>query len=734
MAQLSCEELLKVAHSPTHYAVARRDHSALRRIISSLPKLARAGEIRTEAESIREEQRADAIAGVIDRRDVPGRETPLHLAVRLSDPVSAELLMSAGANWSLQNEAGWSALQEAICGRHDEIAMVIMRHYQPAAWAKWCRRLPRLVACMRRMRDFYMEIGFQFESSVIPFVGRIAPSDTYRIWKRDANLRADTTLAGFDGFKIQRSDQSFLFLGEGSDDGTIAPGSLLMLAHKEKEIMNAFEDAGIRPSDAEVKQEAEAMKQTNVYRPGIDVTNAELVPQLNWRRQDKSEMVGSWKAKVYDMHHVMLSFKSRRVSGQGENQSNKDESEDYSELLTEDEKRQMEDVLKMGELELNGDVEDGFLVAERPADFGRRHSSFERGDLDFYVEKKERFSFSKSGNFELRFSSKEVKEEKGWVWGSRRSCKDEALGGGQKKVVGGSRSSFSIEEKVSDLLGPRSSKKPEQGRRSLDEGAGGHKKVVSGPRSSFSIEEKVSDLLGPRKKLEQGRRSLDVRRGEYVGAEDFRKKDGRKWAGKEVGGRRRGASSGHESSSHESVYKKGLRPVLWLTPHFPLRTEEMLPLLDILADKVKAVRRLRELLTTKLPSGTFPVKVAIPVVPTIRVVITFTKFEELPPSEEFCTPPSSPAHLQDLIAKESQNTQESSNSWFQWIKGSHSRNTAAVPASPDNHPKEVQDPFAIPSDYTWTTIDAKKRQMKEKKSKTRKGKRSNDITDNGAER
>jgi hypothetical protein len=181
------------------------------------------------------------------------------------------------------------------------------------------------------------------------------------------------------------------------------------------------------------------------------------------------------------------------------------------------------------------------------------------------------------------------------------------------------------------------------------------------------------------------------------------------------------------------VYKKGLRPVLWLTPQFPLRTEEMLPLLDILADKVKAVRRLRELLTTKLPPGTFPVKVAIPVVPTIRVVITFTKFEELPPSEEFCTPPSSPAHLQDLIAKESQNTPESSNSWFQWIKGSHSRNTA-VPTSPDNHPKEVQDPFAIPSDYTWTTIDAKKRQMKEKKSKTRKGKRSYDITDNGAER
>jgi hypothetical protein len=33
------------------------------------------------------------------------------------------------------------------------------------------------------------------------------------------------------------------------------------------------------------------------------------------------------------------------------------------------------------------------------------------------------------------------------------------------------------------------------------------------------------------------------------------------------------------------------------------------PLLDVLANKVKAIRRLRELLTTKLPTGTFPVKV-----------------------------------------------------------------------------------------------------------------------------
>ncbi|KAF9608085.1 hypothetical protein IFM89_006012 [Coptis chinensis] len=80
-------------------------------------------------------------------------------------------------------------------------------------------------------------------------------------------------------------------------------------------------------------------------------------------------------------------------------------------------------------------------------------------------------------------------------------------------------------------------------------------------------------------------------------------------------------------------------------------TQELLPLLDFLANKVKAIRRLREVLTTNLPPLTFPVEVAIPVVPTIRVLVTFTKFEELQPLDEFSTPPLSP-RLQAIKAQQ----------------------------------------------------------------------------------
>ncbi|KAJ4900736.1 Ankyrin repeat family protein [Raphanus sativus] len=184
--------------------------------------------------------------------------------------------------------------------------------------------------------------------------------------------------------------------------------------------------------------------------------------------------------------------------------------------------------------------------------------------------------------------------------------------------------------------------------------------------------------------------------------------DGKK--GKDKGG------GGGKKKKNESEYKKGLRPVLWLTPDFPLKTEELLPLLDILANKVKAVRRLRELLTTKLPTGTFPVKIAIPIIPTVRVLITFTKFEELQPSEEFSTPPTSPVFHD---AKSS----DSSASLVSWMKGGTRGGGQSSDVDSNRYKDTEVDPFLIPSDYKWVDSAEKKRRMKAKKARIRKNRK-----------
>ncbi|CAL5416634.1 unnamed protein product [Camellia sinensis] len=748
-------DVSKYAHSSVHSAIAMKDYAGLRKILAGLPRLCNPSEIHTESASVVEEKKADAISAVIDRRDVPNRETPLHLAVKLSDEISTEMLMIAGADWSLQNEQGWSALQEAICNREEGIARIIVRHYQPLAWAKWCRRLPRLIGTMGRMRDFYMELTFHFESSVIPFISRIAPSDTYKIWKRGANLRADMTLAGFDGFRIQRSDQSIVFLGDGSEDGKVPPGSLCMISHKDKEVMNALDGAGAPASDAEVQQEVAAMSQTNIIRPGIDVTEAVLLPQVTWRRQEKTEMVGLWKAKVYDMHNVVVSIKSRRVPGAMTDDEffsscneNETESEELNEILTEEERRQLEVALKLDSSDLSNENSDGIIA--------HRHSFYEQRDIPM-----EEMGGSRNGETK--------QEKKGWFGGWRK----------------------------------RDNTKPE-----------GLKRTTP-PRSSLCVEEKFGDLLEDspsQSQIKPGRHSMEivVSRDEHRRGKDTKTSSS---INSEIGTRRK-------DGSRENEYKKGLRPVLWLSPNFPLRTEELLPLLDILANKVKAIRRLRELLTTKLPLGTFPVKdwrvlgaaddigpvrshencsslelapvkrisgltmglvvypdrnldqlmgqlvkpaglvrsstgqtgwsgpvfktlencflyahllpllaeflkqskVAIPVVPTIRVLVTFTKFEELQPLDEFSTPPSSPT----ASGRESPAIMpSSSSSWFQWIKTPYQRpNSYSTGGSNSSRIENIHDPFAIPQDYTWVTAEAKKKKMHEK-SKSKKGRSQN---------
>ncbi|XP_075523113.1 uncharacterized protein LOC142555871 [Primulina tabacum] len=112
---------------------------------------------------------------------------------------------------------------------------------------------------------------------------------------------------------------------------------------------------------------------------------------------------------------------------------------------------------------------------------------------------------------------------------------------------------------------------------------------------------------------------------------------------------------------------------------------------------------MREVLMTTFPPGTFPVKVAIPVIPTVKVVITFTKFVQLQTIEHFYTPPSSPRQFSGGIRGEY---------FSSWLSGSRSRQQAS-------EGEHMIDPFAIPSGYSWSSFDEKKKKMKKSKSSRR---------------
>jgi ankyrin repeat domain-containing protein 13 len=250
-----------------------------------------------------------------------------------------------------------------------------------------------------------------------------------------------------------------------------------VLHRGRREVHDAFAAA------AASGDEDAATSGTAAYRPGLNITSARLVPRTTWLRKEKTENVGEWKARVFDVHNVVFSFRTLKAASIGR--------KDFTFEFAGDEDEGDDEFLP---LEIRDDNEDDdFLVADIPPPT------------------------------------------------ARRSC-----------YVPGRRS-------------------------------------VAGPPSHMGT---------PQRR----RNSVDVPRRLPPCASVGHGEDG-------FFGRHTGSTGGAKWKEEETV--KSLRPAVWLTEDFPLSVDEFLPLLDILASRVRAVRRLRELLTTKFPPGTFPVKVTM---------------------------------------------------------------------------------------------------------------------------
>ena len=119
------------AHSPAHHCVALRDAAGLQAILAGLPPLAHPSRVLTAADAAREARLASSVAAALDRRDVPGGDTALHLAVRLRLPSMASALAAAGANPTQPFSpavAAWLFHQDPILRCH---SLVLRRQHPP---------------------------------------------------------------------------------------------------------------------------------------------------------------------------------------------------------------------------------------------------------------------------------------------------------------------------------------------------------------------------------------------------------------------------------------------------------------------------------------------------------------------------------------------------------------------------------------------------------------------------
>ena len=76
---------------------------------------------------------------------------------------------------------------------------------------KWQVKKPSIIERLKNVPDFYTEMFWECQSNWIPFLSKIAPSDTLKIWKVGSSIRMDFSLVGFNKLKNKRREMTIIF-------------------------------------------------------------------------------------------------------------------------------------------------------------------------------------------------------------------------------------------------------------------------------------------------------------------------------------------------------------------------------------------------------------------------------------------------------------------------------------------------------------------------------------------
>jgi len=237
-------------------------------------------------------------------KDLQGGNTALHLAVMLGRRDCVQLLLAHGAPVKLKNTAGWSPLAEAISYGDRQTISSLLRRLKHQARSEMETRRPEMIAGLRKLGDFSLELKWDF-SSWVPLVSRILPSDICKISKKGASVRLDTTLVDFSEMRWERGDISFLYRGEERGDK-----ALCVLDNKAK----VFQYVRHQDSELEFEDEVDLLMSSDIVAAQISTKPITFTREKSgwiWK-EDRAEQLGNYQADFYSVNGMVLESRKRR--------------------------------------------------------------------------------------------------------------------------------------------------------------------------------------------------------------------------------------------------------------------------------------------------------------------------------------------------------------------------------------------------------------------------------------
>ena len=165
---------------------------------------------------------------------------------------------------------------------------------------------------LESLPDFKLDMNFQVESTFIPFIGSLAPSDNYKIYKLGSKLRLDMTLVGFKNLKSIRGNLSVLFKGRSQDN----EGELFVVDHDTKNVTNIFNQV----VGAKLDKDLDDIMADAQYQKMYKADKFQMEPVIEGRSgQVMQRVIEGFRAEKYKMRTTFTMTKYQIDVGEVQN-------------------------------------------------------------------------------------------------------------------------------------------------------------------------------------------------------------------------------------------------------------------------------------------------------------------------------------------------------------------------------------------------------------------------------
>eukprot|EP00359_Climacostomum_virens_P010281 CAMPEP_0204916738 /NCGR_PEP_ID=MMETSP1397-20131031/14489_1 /ASSEMBLY_ACC=CAM_ASM_000891 /TAXON_ID=49980 /ORGANISM="Climacostomum Climacostomum virens, Strain Stock W-24" /LENGTH=460 /DNA_ID=CAMNT_0052089359 /DNA_START=177 /DNA_END=1555 /DNA_ORIENTATION=- len=242
----------------------------------------------------------------IDALDASGA-TPLQTAVKKVSTsrkylAIVSLLLSYGADPHQKDSDGWSTMDEAVARQDRELVGLLFDFMSAKRLMKFQEVKTLTSQALQRLQDFYLEIKWEFDSSIIPLVSSFGPSDICSMWKSRDCLRLDSSLVGWKKFISKRREMSIIFKNTGSQH------DLVLVNHSKRILSDPLE-----PVDPEERTAVLGdIMRADPVQGEVSFHNYRITQTKSWRGKPQTANISGYFCVKYKVKlQARLNYKKK---------------------------------------------------------------------------------------------------------------------------------------------------------------------------------------------------------------------------------------------------------------------------------------------------------------------------------------------------------------------------------------------------------------------------------------